>query len=637
MPGKRPQRESCLSSPRSSTGESSAESQDDSPNTSRAPSSRGSRSFNAWTPSHSQRPSPPVGWISKPGAWSPSRSAPDLREKRTGGEAPSGPYWPYPSGPAAAVGPTRKSPFRLTSADSVGSQNQFRYQNQPQPMQLSTTGAVTGAGESQRRYSSTRSGGRVSSWWLVPVVVLGACAGLLLLAVAALGTTYTYRSVIARIAAAERAASQHLADLGNRSAFMTEDDGQAMALLPGIPEYSDDRDDVADDGANGPRPRLWCFLRRLDPSPSPAGGTAARASAAPRGLCSALVYQGVRVLWRDAQASIDVVQPSNEDDLRRLAARRDVDPLLEVYVHVASDQPPMSEFHPDSTAAGPGTTSPSPKETASTSSTASAATTKEALRSLLRSPQGTTEVFAMRTARWLVVHHLDGLVVELGSAVSGVATEHITRLAEICQRQLGRMGKSFTLVLPESTTLFAQYDLDALLTTRGLYPIQRTHLTSDLRHASCPAPYKGAPFAIEHILNRTRSALGARRRRQGLSRLFFSVSLMGAHFLLDREPVPNVSATFAAAKFQGLMPYAQVCRLLMSDGWSAHANLETDCTEATRGIQWVSAFAPFSGDWIIGLKGKIRGLAVFDVEGDDRDGYCGEKHVLLRRLRDLLA
>ncbi|KAK8759594.1 hypothetical protein V5799_002774 [Amblyomma americanum] len=199
------------------------------------------------------------------------------------------------------------------------------------------------------------------------------------------------------------------------------------------------------------------------------------------------------------------------------------------------------------------------------------------------------------------------------------------------------MGKSFTLVLPESTTLFAQYDLDALLTTRGLYPIQRTHLTSDLRHASCPAPYKGAPFAIEHILNRTRSALGARRRRQGLSRLFFSVSLMGAHFLLDREPVPNVSATFAAAKFQGLMPYAQVCRLLMSDGWSAHANLETDCTEATRGIQWVSAFAPFSGDWIIGLKGKIRGLAVFDVEGDDRDGYCGEKHVLLRRLRDLLA
>ncbi|XP_065311811.2 uncharacterized protein [Dermacentor albipictus] len=471
-------------------------------------------------------------------------------------------------------------------------------------------------------------------------MMLGACAGLVLLAVAALGTTYTYRSVIARIAAAEKAASQHIADLGNRTVLLTEDDG--------VPEYSDDRDDVADDGVNGPRPRLWCFLRRLDPplaSASSTGGRQAtartRSSAAPRGLCSALVYQGVRVVWRDAEASIDVAQPSSEDDLRRLAARRDVDPLLEVYIHVASDQQPVSGSASSVTAAAgagsPPSPSPTPTSQAGSAPPRSAAVTKEALRSLLRSPQGTTEVFAMRTARWLVVHHLDGLVVELGSAVSGVATELITRLAEMCQRQLGRMGKSFTLVLPESTTLFAQYDLNALLTTRGLYPIQRTHLTSDLRHASCPAPFKGAYFGIEHILNRTRLALGRGHRRQGLSRIFFSVSLLGAHFLLDREPALNESVAFARAKFQGFMPYSQVCQLLMSGGWNARANVETDCTEATRGPQWVSAFAPFSGNWILGLKGAIRGLAVFDVDGDDRDGYCGEKHVLLKRLKDLLS
>ncbi|XP_065311810.2 uncharacterized protein [Dermacentor albipictus] len=479
-------------------------------------------------------------------------------------------------------------------------------------------------------------------------MMLGACAGLVLLAVAALGTTYTYRSVIARIAAAEKAASQHIADLGNRTVLLTEDDGQAVALLSGVPEYSDDRDDVADDGVNGPRPRLWCFLRRLDPplaSASSTGGRQAtartRSSAAPRGLCSALVYQGVRVVWRDAEASIDVAQPSSEDDLRRLAARRDVDPLLEVYIHVASDQQPVSGSASSVTAAAgagsPPSPSPTPTSQAGSAPPRSAAVTKEALRSLLRSPQGTTEVFAMRTARWLVVHHLDGLVVELGSAVSGVATELITRLAEMCQRQLGRMGKSFTLVLPESTTLFAQYDLNALLTTRGLYPIQRTHLTSDLRHASCPAPFKGAYFGIEHILNRTRLALGRGHRRQGLSRIFFSVSLLGAHFLLDREPALNESVAFARAKFQGFMPYSQVCQLLMSGGWNARANVETDCTEATRGPQWVSAFAPFSGNWILGLKGAIRGLAVFDVDGDDRDGYCGEKHVLLKRLKDLLS
>ncbi|XP_037527889.1 uncharacterized protein LOC119405156 [Rhipicephalus sanguineus] len=467
-------------------------------------------------------------------------------------------------------------------------------------------------------------------------MVFGACAGLVLLAVAALGTTYTYRSVIARIAAAEKAASENVVDFGNRSFLLTEDEG--------VPEYSEDRDDVADDGANGPRPRIWCFLRRLDtpPSKTPPGDrrvTTARSSAAPRGLCSALVYQGARIVWRDAEASIDVVQPSNEDDLRRLAARRDVDPLLEVYVHVASDEQPVTDRASAATSASGARSSTSPSATSQAASapSRSSATTKEALRSLLRSPQGTTEVFAMRTARWLVVHHLDGLVIELGSAVSGVATELITRLAEMCQRQLGRMGKSFTLVLPESTTLFAQYDLNALLTTRGLYPIQRTHLTSDLRHASCPAPFKGAYFGIEHILNRTRSALGRGHRRHGLSRIFFSVSLLGAHFLLDREPAPNESVAFAPAKFQGFMPYSQVCQLMMSGGWNARANLETDCTEAIRGPQWVSSIAPFSGNWIIGLKGAIRGLAVFDVDGDDRDGQCGEKHVLLKRLKDLLS
>ncbi|XP_077541286.1 uncharacterized protein LOC144153533 [Haemaphysalis longicornis] len=369
-------------------------------------------------------------------------------------------------------------------------------------------------------------------------MVLGACAGLLLLAVAALGTTYTYRMVIARLAAAERAANNHIGEFGNLSAFLTEDD-------------------------------------------------------------------------------------ANEEDLQRLAARRDVDPLLEVHIHVAGSQhqPPTSE----TSLADAGSNASAPSAT------------REALRSLLHSPQGTTEVFAMRSARWLATHHLDGLVLELGYAVSGAAPELVTRLAEISHRQLGRMGKSFTLVLPESNALFAQYDLDALLTTRGLYPIQRTHLTSDLRRASCPAPYQDPIFGIEHVLNRTHAALGSRRRRQGLSRLFFSVSLLGAHFVLDQEPGPNASVTFASAKFQGFMPYANMCQLIMSGRWNARANLHTDCTEANKGIEWASAFAPFSGDWILGFRGSIRGLAVFDVEGDDRDGHCGEKHVLLKRLRDLLS
>ncbi|KAL1484272.1 hypothetical protein MTO96_032670, partial [Rhipicephalus appendiculatus] len=160
------------------------------------------------------------------------------------------------------------------------------------------------------RGTGSTHAGISSSWWLVPVMVFGACAGLILLAVAALGTTYTYRSVIARIAAAEKAASEHAADFGNRSILLTEDEGEAVGLLSGVLEYGEDRDDVADDGANGPRPRIWCFLRRLDTPPSkttPGGhrATTARASAAPRGLCSALVYQGVRVVWRDAEASID--------------------------------------------------------------------------------------------------------------------------------------------------------------------------------------------------------------------------------------------------------------------------------------------------------------------------------------------
>ncbi|KAH7964247.1 hypothetical protein HPB51_027514 [Rhipicephalus microplus] len=241
-------------------------------------------------------------------------------------------------------------------------------------------------------------------------MVFGACAGLVLLAVAALGTTYTYRSVIARFA--------------------------------GVPEYSEDRDDVADDGANGPRPRIWCFLRRLDtPSSKTSSGGHRGASVAPKGLCSALVYQGARVVWRDAEASIDVTQPckstflaTDEDALRRLAARRDVDPLLEVYVHVSSDQQPVAGSAlaaPLASASARSPTSLSPTSQAASAAPHSSATTKEALRSLLRSPQGTTEVFAMRTARWLVVHHLDGLVVELGSAVSGVTTELITRLAEV--------------------------------------------------------------------------------------------------------------------------------------------------------------------------------------------------------------
>ncbi|KAM7287205.1 hypothetical protein ISCGN_030898 [Ixodes scapularis] len=260
-----------------------------------------------------------------------------------------------------------------------------------------------------------------------------------------------------------------------------------------------------------------------------------------------------------------------------------------------------------------------------------------ALRSLLRAPQGTVEGFAMRSARWLADRHVNGLVLELGRSVQALPTELITRLAELCHRQLGRVGKSFTLLLPGSTSLFVQYDLDALLTTRGLHPILRTDADGARPVATCPSPLNAPDFGIERVLNRTRAALGVRRQRQGLSRLLFSVSLAAAQYTLDSEPKDNATAAFSPASFRGYITYPEMCNLVLSGGWKARPNLDTDCAEAFLGKQWVSSFAPFSGDWLLSLKGTLRGLAVFDAEADDVSGVCGEKHALLKRLRDLIS
>ncbi|XP_049518930.1 uncharacterized protein LOC119440579 [Dermacentor silvarum] len=176
-----------------------------------APSSRGSRSCETVSNSPVRQViSPPPSW--RPSPWSPSHSAPDLRIAKPGTVAT--PYTTRLVGASTASGPARaKSPFWLTSPDSV--QPQLvpglgeAVESQPHPPgsgdgEDPTTDNHHTTGDNSvlnYREQSAYKSGSVTSWWLVPVVVLGACAGLLLLAVAALGTTYTYRSVIARIAA----------------------------------------------------------------------------------------------------------------------------------------------------------------------------------------------------------------------------------------------------------------------------------------------------------------------------------------------------------------------------------------------------------------------------------------------------
>lgn len=76
--------------------------------------------------------------------------------------------------------------------------------------------------------------------------------------------------------------------------------GEAVTLLPPDDgEFEEREDELLGDSERRPAPRLWCFLRT-----SPHG---AQWSAVPRQLCTAIVYQGVKVAWRDAQANLDVV------------------------------------------------------------------------------------------------------------------------------------------------------------------------------------------------------------------------------------------------------------------------------------------------------------------------------------------
>lgn len=195
------------------------------------PSWRGSHSFEVvnQTPVR-QMISPPPFWCPSP--WSPSHSAPDLRRAAAAGAAAA---VAVPcstrlaaTGPLATSQARVKSPFWVASTDNVQPQGQTQYgasaaegaaggQHQQLPpgsgdRQDPAIRNREGMESVSPEHSSARSGSP-SSWWLVPLVVLGACAGLLLLAVAALGTTYTYRSVIARIAAAEKAATKHIARL----------------------------------------------------------------------------------------------------------------------------------------------------------------------------------------------------------------------------------------------------------------------------------------------------------------------------------------------------------------------------------------------------------------------------------------
>lgn len=45
-----------------------------------------------------------------------------------------------------------------------------------------------------------------------------------------------------------------------------------------------------------------------------------------------------------------------------------------------------------------------------------------------------------------------------------------------------------------------------------------------------------------------------------------------------------------------------MCKLVLSEGWKARPNLDTDCAEAFLGKQWVSSFAPYSGDWLVSIR-----------------------------------
>ncbi|CAN8004448.1 unnamed protein product [Ixodes hexagonus] len=324
-----------------------------------------------------------------------------------------------------------------------------------------------------------------------------------------------------------------------------------MALLPGDPEGEEEEEWREGEGdGSGATSRsgvkLWCFVRSLGGATPAANGTPVQ-STLPRGLCSAVVYQGIQVMWQDSEAALMTPSLVNPD-LQRLKSLRDFEPLLQLHVHAVSLN-----------------------TTTDTGKGGSGRRPHSSLRLLLRASQGTMETFAMRTARWLADRHVNGLVLELGRSVEGIGSELITRLAE------------------------------------------------------------------EQVLNRTRAALVPRRRRQGQSRLLFSLSLAAAEYTLNSEPKNNGTAAFSPASFRGYITYPEVCQRVLTGGWSVRPNLDTDCTEAYLGRQWVSSFAPFSGDWLLALKGTFRGLAVFDADADDVNGVCGDKHVLLKRLRDLIA
>ncbi|XP_065311809.2 uncharacterized protein [Dermacentor albipictus] len=133
----------CLSSPPSSSGESSTASQEGSPVDSRPASPRGSHSYDTLNTSPARHPSPPPGWCRSPGVVSPTHSVPEfLCAGGTGGGASPVSRWALASAAMPATGPARaKSPFWVTSVDSACGQQQSK-----QHIQL----AAAGAGEAQQ-------------------------------------------------------------------------------------------------------------------------------------------------------------------------------------------------------------------------------------------------------------------------------------------------------------------------------------------------------------------------------------------------------------------------------------------------------------------------------------------------------
>ncbi|XP_064477401.1 uncharacterized protein LOC135391191 [Ornithodoros turicata] len=467
-----------------------------------------------------------------------------------------------------------------------------------------------------------------------------ACAGLLLVAIAAIGTTYTYNVMLAsRLEALHKLTStaskennESSTDLSeNRTNFdifnpfnNSEDDYLVKRRVRGRSSWNlkqrwagKQKTSSKTTAAGASSHQLWCFVRREALASSQYGF-----GRLPLGLCSVIVYQSVIITFKDIRvdlASQDIDFDERRGGMKKLASLKRLNPSIQVYVQLGEpDQPPM--LH-------------------SADQKRKRDSPNGVLQALLTASDAVLQDFATGVSLWISSRHLDGLAVDLRGAVlslepNDTGTNITTRFAHICYERLRKDDVGFVLLLPEDPVLFARYDMNALLNTGSLKLIQKSHYVSGLTKASCLSPYKAPDLSVERIVNRTLNAVP-----NLMSRVLLSVTFTGAFFFVDDELARNPAnvTAFMQAAYHGFLPYREVCRRVLRGQWWAVTNVATDCIEAGRATEWASCFGPASGYWLVSLKGVLGGLAVFDVDGDDFDGSCGERHILLSRLQDLLA